>query len=88
MGIPVNYPSLVHGDNQSVLWNTEASDLKQKLSAVAYDFVREEVARNEWVTNYVRMQQNPSDTMTKLVRNFGDHKNKVRMMLYDIYPLT
>ena len=88
MGIPVNNPTFMYGDNQSVLWNTKIPDstLKKKSSAVAYHYVREGVAREEWITNYVRPESNPSDVMTKSVTKMDDRKNKIRMILHDIYP--
>jgi hypothetical protein len=48
MGIKVNEPAFVFGDNQSVLCNTTAptSMLKKKSNAIAYHFVREGVARD------------------------------------------
>jgi hypothetical protein len=50
MGITVDEPSFVFGDNQSVLANTTASEstLKKKSNAIAYHFVREGCARDEW----------------------------------------
>ena len=52
MGIPVEGPAFVFGDNQSVLANTSKphSVLKKKSSLIAYHFVREGVAKNEWGT--------------------------------------
>ena len=52
MGIPVIGCSFLYGDNQSVLCNTCIPDstLNKKNHAVAYHFVREGVAREEWVT--------------------------------------
>ena len=49
MGIPVNGPAYVYGDNQSVLANTSFPDstLKKKSQSIAYHFVREGVVRNE-----------------------------------------
>lgn len=88
MGVPVNNSAFIYGDNQSVLWNTTVPDsiLKKKSSAVAYHFVREGVARQEWLTTYVNTKENPSDVMTKMITSMADRKRKVRMMLYDIYP--
>ena len=88
MGIPVTNPTFVYGDNQSVLWNTSVPDstLKKKSSSVAYHFVREGVAKDEWRTGYVHTTFNPSDVMTKSIVNMQDSKRKIRMMLYDIYP--
>ena len=86
MGIPVNNPAIIYGDNQSVLWNTSVPDstLKKKTAAVAYNYCREGVSRNEWVTNYTSSKTNPGDIMTKSVTQ--DRKEKIRMLLFDIYP--
>ena len=88
MGIPVANPAFVYRDNQSVLWNTSVPDstLKKRSSSVAYHFVREGVAKREWITGYVNTSINPSDIMTKMVTNREERKRKIRMMLYDIYP--
>ena len=85
MGIPVNNPAILYGDNQSVLWNTSVPDstLKKKSAAVAYNYCREGVSRNEWVTKYVPSIENPGDIMTKSV--VQHRKEKIRMILYDIY---
>ena len=87
MGIPVNNPCLIMGDNQSVLWNTTIPDstLKKKSSAVAYHFVREGVANDEWRTGYVNTKDNPSDICTKALPNGKERKRKIKMILYDIY---
>ena len=76
IGILVNNPALIYGDNQNVLWNTKVPDstLKKKSSVVAYHFCREDVTRNEWVTNYVRTKDNYSDIKTKCVTNLVDRK--------------
>ena len=55
MGIPVNNPCFIFGDNQSVLWNTTIPDsaLKKKTASIACNFVREGVSRDEWRTTYI-----------------------------------
>jgi len=67
MGIRVDEPAFVFGDNQSVLANTTnpASTLKKKSNAIAYHFVREGCARGEWLTTYVNTHLNIADIMTK-----------------------
>ena len=49
MGIAVDMPSFIFGDNQSVLANTSLthSKLKKKSSSIAFHFVREGVAEKE-----------------------------------------
>lgn len=67
MGISVSEPTFVFGDNQSVLANVGKphSILKKKSSSIAYHFVREGVAKDEWRTTYLNTHLNPSDMLTK-----------------------
>ena len=50
MGIPCEDPTFIYGDNQSVLANTTIPDstLKKKSQSIAYHFVREGTAQDEW----------------------------------------
>ena len=86
MGINVSNPTLIYGDNQSLMWNTKVpeSALKKKSAVMTYKFCREVVARNKWGTNYCKMSENPGDAMAKT--GIQVHKRKIRMLLYDIYP--
>ena len=67
MGIRVDEPAFIFGDNKSVLFNTTnpQSTLKKKSNAIAYHFVREGVARDEWRTAYVYSDDNVADMLTK-----------------------
>ncbi len=67
MGITVDEPTFVFGDKQSVLANTTApaSTLKKKSNAIAYHFVREGCARDEWQTAYINTNDNIVDLLTK-----------------------
>jgi hypothetical protein len=67
MGIPCTAPSFIQGDNQSVLYNTTLPDstLKKKSQSIAYHFVREGAARDEWRTSYVNTHDNDADLLTK-----------------------
>ena len=67
MGIQVDEPTFIFGDNQSVLSNTTMphSTLKKKSSSIAYHFVREGVAKSEWRTTYLNTQFNVADMLTK-----------------------
>ncbi len=69
MGMMVDKPTFVFGDNQLVLTNTTApaSTLKKKSNAIAYHFVREGCARDEWRTAYVNINNNVADLLTKLL---------------------
>ena len=63
MGVPVNNPTFIHGDNQNILWNTTVTEskLKKKSYTIAYHYVQEGVAHDEWRTTYVHTSLNPSD---------------------------
>ncbi len=67
MGMTVDEPAFVFRDNQSVLANTTApsSTLKKKSNAVAYHFVCEGCARDEWRTTYINTIDNVADLLTK-----------------------
>ena len=69
MGITVMGSSFLYGDNQSVLCNTCIPDstLRRNNHAIAYHFVREGVAREEWVTGYIKIENNVSNPLTKTV---------------------
>ena len=60
MGIPIDGPSYLYGDNMSVLHNTQKpeSTLKKKSNSIAYHLVRESVAMGEMLTGYVRTDDN------------------------------
>ena len=66
MGIPCEDPTFIFGDNQSVLANTTIPDstLKKKSQSIAYHFVREGAARDEWRMTYVNTHENEADLLT------------------------
>ena len=67
MGIPVEFPTFIFGDNQSVLVNSSQphSSLKKKSSSIAFHFVREGVAKDEWRVAYLHTSLNCADMATK-----------------------
>ena len=83
MGITVDAPVFVFGDNQSVLANTTApgSTLKKKSNVIAYHFVWEGCARDEWQMTFINMDENMADLLTKPLA--GPKQTKfVRMLLH------
>ena len=70
--------SFLYADNQYVLCNTciLASTLKKKNHDIAYHFVWEGVAREEWVTGYVKSENNAADPLTKTIPA-GDRSNRL-----------
>ena len=75
MGIPVDEPSFMFGDNQSVLGNTAypGSNIKYKSQSICFHFIREGWARDEWRTEYVKTYENIADLLTKYLPN-GDKR--------------
>ena len=87
MGIPVNGPAYIRGDNKSVLANSSIPDstLKKKSQSIVYHFIREGCARDEWRISYVESSQNISDLLTKLLPNGEKRKEFVRSILHHIF---
>ena len=87
MGIPCEGPAFVYGDNQSVLANTTIPDstLKKKSQSIAYHFVREGSARDEWRTAYVNTHLNPSDLLSKSLPGGEKRSRFVRMILHHVF---
>lgn len=87
MGIPVVGPALIYGDNQSVLANATNPDstLKKKSQSIAYHFVREGTARDEWRTAYVNTNDNEADLLTKQLPSGEKRKGFVRNILHHIF---
>ncbi len=83
MGITVDEPAFVFGDNQLVLANMTApgSTLKKKSNAIAYHFVHEGCTRDELRTAYINTDENVADLLTKPLA--GPKQTKfVRMLLH------
>ena len=88
MGILIEHCCFITGDNKSVLYNTTLPDstLKKKSHSIAYHYVREGCARDEWKTSYVHTDDNPADICTKALPSGVKRCNKIRSIMYDIYP--
>ena len=87
MGIPVEEPTFIYGDNQSVLANTTNphSVLKKKSNSIAYHFVREGCARGEWRTTYINTMWNPADLLTKSLPAGEKRTRFVKSIIHHIY---
>ena len=90
MGIPVEGPTCIYGDNQSVLSSTTIPDstLKQKSQIIAYHFVPEGVARDEWRTSYVNTHQNEANLLAKQLPHGEKRKGFVSNLLHHIFGLS
>ena len=89
MGIPVEGPTYIYGDNQSVLANTTIPDstLKKKSQSIVYHYVHEGVARDEWRTSYVNTHDNEADLLTKQLPHGEKRKGFVCNLLHHIFGL-
>ena len=87
MGIPVEVPAYIEGDNQSILASTTIPDstLKKKSQSIAYNFVRESAARGEWRTPYVNTHENEADLLTKQLPSGEKRKGFVRNLLHHVF---
>ena len=87
MGIPCEGPAYIEGDNQSVLANTTVPDsiFKKKSQSIAYHFIREGVARDEWRTAYIKSILNDADLLTKVLPSGEKRRTFVRNLIHHIY---
>ena len=86
MGVPIDGPSYIYGDNMSVIHNTSKpeSTLKKKSNSIAYHLVREAVAMKECLTSHIPTLKNCADFLTKTL--FGKkRRDLVGSVMYDIY---
>ena len=87
MGIPVEGPAYIKGDNQSLLANTTipGSTLNKKSQSIPYHLVREGCARDKWRTMYVPSSENEADLFTKFLPSGEKRRSFVRSMLHHIF---
>ena len=86
MGIPLNTPTFVYGDNNSVIINTSRpqSQLQKKSHSICFHFIREAVAMDEARTTHVLSKENMSDLASKLIPNGQLRDAHVSKLLWDI----
>jgi hypothetical protein len=75
LGVALDGPSLMLGDNMSVVLNTTvpSSVLKKKHNAIAYHRVRETIAARIMRFTYIKSEENVSDVLTKPLSNEKFH---------------
>ena len=86
MGVPLDTPNYVYGDNQSVVTNSSKpeSQLRKKSNSICYHFARESVAMMESMITHISTHNNWADLLTKVCTGLK-RKRLVRGVLYDIY---
>ena len=84
MGIPVDLPTYILRDNQSVLVNTSSfhSTLKKKSASISFHYVIEGIAKDEWITAYINTHLNPVDVLTKSLHGGQKHSNFLSFLLH------
>ena len=87
MGIPVDFPCYIYGDNKSVLVNGSQpfSVLKKKSNSIAYHFVREGSAADEWRLTYVNTDDNCADMLSKSLPGGRKRRRFTGMILHHVY---
>ena len=85
--IPCEGLAYIYGDNQLVLTNATIPDstLKKKSQSIAYHFVREGSARDEWRTAYINTHENEADLLTKLLPSGEKRKGFMWNILHHIF---
>jgi hypothetical protein len=75
LGVALDGPGLMLGDNMSVVLNTTvpSSVLKKTHNAIAYHRVREDIAAMIMRFAYIKREENVSDLLTKPLRNEKFH---------------
>ena len=87
MGIPCVGPAYILGENQYVLANTSIPDskIKKNNQSISYHFIREEAARDEWMTLYVNTHNIEADLLTKLLTSGYKKKVFLRSLMHHIF---
>ena len=86
MGVPMDGPTYVYGDNMSVIFNTSQpeSQLKKKSNSACCHAVRESAAMKECFTTHISSLLNFSDLLTKVL--YGQkRRNLVDGLMFDIF---
>ena len=76
VGVPINGPAMLYGDNMSVVLSTTvpSSVLKKKMLALCYHRVREAIAAGIIVYQHIRSEHNKADLLTKPLGGTAFHQ--------------
>ena len=86
MGVKIDGPTYVYGDNMSVIHNTSKPEslLKNNSNYICYHFVREAVSMRGCLTTHVTTARNWADLLTKVLF-VKKRRELVQGVLFDIY---
>jgi len=87
MGIAISGPSLIYGDNLSVVTNSSKPDstLRKKSNQICYHACRESVAMGESLITHIPTKENPADIATKIIPAGRQREYLVSKQLRDIH---
>jgi len=85
MGVPIDGPSLIYGDNKSAITNSSRPEsvLKKKCNSICYHACRESVAMDESRFAHISTRDNWADPLTK-VTSGPKRRDLVCNVLYNI----
>jgi hypothetical protein len=86
MGVAIDGPTYVYGDNMSVVHNTQRPEsvLNKKSNAICYHSVRESAAMGESIIGHIPSVKNPADICTKAVPGVHKRDHLIGFLLHDI----
>jgi hypothetical protein len=86
MGVAIDSPTYVYGDNMSVVHNTQRPEsvLKKKSNAICYQEVQESAAMGESIIGHLTSVNNPADICTKVVPGGQKPHHLIGLLLHDI----
>jgi hypothetical protein len=86
MGVTIDGPTYVYGDNISVVHNTQRPEsvLKKKSNIICYQAVQESAAMGESIIGHSPSVNNPANICTKAVPGGQKPDHLIRLLLHDI----
>ena len=86
MGVGIDGPTYVCGDNMSVIHNTSTPEfgLKKRSNSICYHFIHKAVAMKECLTPHVPTLVNWAGLLTKILSS-EKRRDLVRGVLFHIY---
>ena len=86
MGVEIDGPTYVCGDNMSVIHNSQRpeSTLKKKSNSICYHAVRESVAMQESLVTHIPTAENTADLCTKVLPGGQKRDGLIARILWDL----
>jgi hypothetical protein len=86
MGVTIDGPTYVYGNNMSVVHNTQRPEsvLKEKSNVICYHTVWESAAMGESIIGHVPSVNNPTDICTKAISGDQKRDHLIGLLLHDI----